>query len=505
MFKRFLPIAFGTLFSAMLINGGCTKLDTTTLGSDLIPAVDNIHTFDTTLDIITTQGYFNDSFKIFKSENNVLGYISNDPQFGQTEANIFLQPKPTFYPFYFGNARDTLVGVDSVVLALNFNGSWGDTTKLQTLKVFEIKDADFGDSAFKFRTINYQPTLGMEVGSRIIDIRKLSQKVIIANGKDSVTNQIRIKLSDDYRNTLFGRDSLLMSPSDNNAFRNDSLFRKKFYNGLAVKSGGDANALMYINLSDPKTRLEVHFRKKNAGTGKLDTVYTSLTISTNDFSTILPSATSNYIKRTWSNNVLNPLASELYLQTGPGTFANLSIPGLGNLNNRIVHRAEISVEQIPEDFITDSIFSVPPYLYLDLKDTGATKFKPLYFDLNPNTTYDPDFKSGFPYFPGTGEIDYSYFGGFARKRINAVGQSVYYYDLNVTRYVQQLVTKRTPNYEMRLFAGFRIFYPQFGTAAQPVNAITLDNPLAFGRIKVKSGSHPDPKVKMRMRIIYSRL
>jgi Domain of unknown function (DUF4270) len=505
VFKRFLPATFGTIFIALLIGVGCTKLDTTTLGSDLIPAVDNIHTFDTTLDIITTQGYFNDSFKIFKNENNVLGYIGNDPLFGQTEGNIFLQPKPTFYPYYFGNARDSLIKVDSVVLCLSFNGSWGDTTKLQTLRVFEIKDADFGDSAFKFRTINYQPILGSEVGSRTIDIRTLGQKVVIANGKDSVTNQIRIKLSDVFANTLFGRDSLLNSPTDNNAFRNDSLFRKKFYNGLAVKSGGDANALMYINLSDPKTRLEVHFSKKNLTTAKIDTVYNSLTISTNDFSTILPSATSNYIKRTWSSNVLNPLASELYLQTGPGTFANLSIPGLAGLDNRIVHRAEISVEQIPENSVTDSIFSVPPYLYLDLKDTGVTKWKPIYFDLNPNTTYDPDFKSGFPYYPGNGEIDYGYFGGYARKRINAVGQSVYYYDLNVTRYVQQLVTKRTPNYEMRLFPGVRIFYPQFGTATAPVSAIPLDNPLAFGRIKIKSGSHPDPKVKMRMRIIYSRL
>lgn len=505
MLKRFLPVAFGSFFIATLISGGCTKLDTTTLGSDLIPVVDNIHTFDTTLSIITTQGYFNDSFKIFKSENNVLGYINNDLLFGQTEANLFLQPKPTFFPYFFGNAADSLIKVDSVVLCLSFNGSWGDTTKLQTLRVFEIKDSDFGDSAFKFRTINYQPNLGTEVGSRIIDIRTLAQKVVIANGKDSVTNQIRIKLSDNYRNTLFGRDSLKISPTDNNAFRNDSLFRKKFYNGLAVKSGGDANALMYIKLADPKTRVEVHFSKKNITTGKVDTVYSSLTISTNDFSTILPSATSNYIKRTWSNNVLNPLASELYLQTGPGTFANLSIPGLSNLNNRIIHRAQISIEQIPENPLTDSIFSVPPYLYLDLKDTGATKWKPLYFDLNPNTAYDPDFKSGFPYFPGSGEIDYAYFGGFARKKINAVGQSVYYYDLNVTRYVQQLVTKRTPNYEMRLFPGVRIFYPQFGTAAVPVSAVSLNNPLAFGRIKIKSGSHPDPKVKMRMRIIYSKL
>jgi hypothetical protein len=502
--KRFLPISLLSYFFVVVINWGCTKLDTTNLGSDLIPAVDNVHTFDTTLDITSTQGYFNDSFKIFKSENQVLGYISNDPQFGQTEANIFLQPKPSFYPFYFGNAGDTLVGVDSVVLCLSYSGAWGDTSQLQDLKVYEINDQEFADSVFKFKKIDYQPVLGNEIGSRTIDIRRLADKVIIANGKDSVTNQIRIKLSDAYRDALFGRDSSKISPTNNNAFFNDSLYRK-FYNGLAVKSGGAANALMYINLTDTKTRLEVHLRKKNTGTGKLDTVYNSLSIATNDFATLLPSATSNYIKRTLSSNVTNPSASELYLQTGPGTFASLKIPGLAGLSNRIVHRAQINIEQIPENDLYDSLFSVPPYLYLDLLDTGTTKWKPLYFDLNPNTTYDPDFKSGFPYFPGNGEIDYTYFGGLARKRINAIGKSVYYYDLNITRYVQQMVTKGTPNYEMRLFPGFRILYPQYSTSTFAVSAIPLNNPLAYGRIKIKSGSYPDPQLKMRLRIIYSKL
>ena len=82
------------------------------------------------------------------------------------------------------------------------------------------------------------------------------------------------------------------------------------------------------------------------------------------------------------------------------------------------------IEQIPEDYITDSIFSVPPYMYIDLKDTGTQKWKPIYKDLNPNSMYDPDFKSGFPYFPGSG-IDYSYLGAVASKRMNAIGPVSY--------------------------------------------------------------------------------
>ena len=508
MFKKFLPLSLLTYFVIVVVNWGCTKLDTTTLGSDLIPAVDNVNTFSTTLDIFSTQGQFQDSFKISKGENNVLGYISDDPLFGKTEANLFLQLKPGFYPYYFGSAGDTLLAMDSVVLCLSYNGSWGDTTRPQQLSVFKVTDPQFGDSVFQFRKINYQPAIGASIGTRTIDISRLPKDTIkIGVAKEPVLNQIRIKLDNAYANELWSKDSTRIGP--NNALFRDSLFRK-FNRGFAVKSGGSANALMYINLLDSKTRLEIHFRKKNSGTGKLDTIFNSFTLSTIDGATMIPSATANYIKRDYAGSELaNPDPSAIYLQTGPGTFANLRIPGLDTFKNtnRIIHRAQISIEQIPGDVRLDSIFSVPTYMYIDLVDTGSAKWKPIYYDLNPNVRYDPDDKSGFGYFPNTGEIEYGYFGGYARKKNNAVGQSVYYYDINVSRYLQQTITSRGPNYAMRLFPGFRIQYPQYPIVFFPPNGLSLNNPLAFGRIKVKSGSFPDPdkKVKMRMVVIWSKV
>jgi Domain of unknown function (DUF4270) len=505
VFKRILPITLLGYLCVVTTNWGCSKLDTTTLGSDLIPAVDNVNTFSTTLDIETTQGEFTDSFKILRAENHALGYISGDPLFGQTEASVFVQLKPSFYPFNFGNAGDTLLGVDSVVLCLAYTGaSWGDTSAAaeQILNVFQVNDQNFANDIFKFRTVSTPTDVFPTVlGSSRVIIRKLKDTIKIANGKDSLINQIRIKLNSSFATQLWG-DTGIGRP-----LYSDSLFRKA-YNGFAIKAGGSsANALMYVSLTDAKTRLEVHYKKKTKGTGFEDTTSTSFVISTADNATMLPSASYNYIKRT-HNPFTDPNA--LYLQTGPGTFANLKIKGLDTLAlmNRIVHRAQISVEQIPDlaNPMLDSIFSVPSYLYLDLIDSVTpAKWKPLYYDLNPATTYDPDNKTGFPYFPGTGVIDYGYFGGFARKRVNAVGEKVYYYDLNVTRYLQQIVTRKTRLYDMRLFAGFRTQYPQYGNVASPTTPISLDNPLAYGRIKVKSGAYPDPKVKMRMTIIWSKV
>lgn len=498
MHKRFLPIALAGAFFVFIINWSCTKLDTTTLGSDLIPAVDNIHTFSETISINSTQGYFNDTTEVLPTENHALGKINNDPLFGTTEANLFFQVKPKTYPYFFGNVGDTLIAADSVVLCLSYKGAWGDSNAVQTLEVREIVDDNFRDSVYSARNVNYQAMTGSLLGSLSVAPKDLATKVYFANRKDSSTNQVRIKLSDAFRDYLFSRDTV-SSNTTTNAFKNDSLFRRSF-NGFAVKAiGTSSNALMYISLADAATRLEVHFRKKTAGTGKLDSVYNSLFGSAGNGLNIAPSGTANNIIRnragTPSHNNVSP--TEHYLQTSPGTFVNLSIPGLTGMTNRIIHRAQITIEQIPDNAVYDGIFTVPPFLYLDLKDSTATpNWKPVYFDLNPSTHYDPDFKTGFPFFPNGG-IDFNYFGGNAKTKTGPAGK-INYYEFNITRYVQQLVTKQKTNYAMRLWAPYNITYPQYSKVIIPYS-----NPVAYGRVKIGSGSNPD--YKMRLTIIYSNV
>ena len=509
MFKRLLPAALTGYIFLVIVNWGCTKLDTTTLGSDLIPVVDNVHTFADTLDVITTQGIFDDTFKITRSESNVLGLITEDNLFGGSEGQLFLQFKPQkSFPFYFGNAGDSIVGVDSVVLCLAYSGFWGDSTKPMQLEVQKINQQGFVDSPNFYRTIKYQPGLYPDViGTKTLEIQKLKDTIRLRG--DSVINQIRIKLSDSYAAQLISQDSVTGSPK--NGFLNDSLFRR-FQNGFSVKAI-TGNSLMYINLTDAKTRLEVYFRsKKVTTTGALDTAMNSFRINTSNLT--FPSATSNYVKRTFTPEVTNPSTPSLYLATGPGTFANLSIPQLDTIgnamgtHNRIVHRAEIYMEQEPDLAfpLRDSIFSAPTYMYLDLVDTGATKWKALYYDLSPNEPYDPDFKrAGYPYYPGSGGVDFNYFGGYARTRYNYVGEKVVYYALNTTRHVQQILSKGTPNYTMRLYPAYEVYYPQYTTASSVASAIPYSNPLAFGRIRLKGGNYPDKLRKVRMVIIWSKI
>jgi hypothetical protein len=127
----------------------------------------------------------------------------------------------------------------------------------------------------------------------------------------------------------------------------------------------------------------------------------------------------------------------------------------------------------------------------------ANKWKPVYFDMNTSEPYDPDYKSNFPYIPS--QINYEYFGGYRRTKNDPLtGSLIKYYTFNISRYVQQIVTDHTRSYDFRLYAPFNLSYPQYSTAFIPYG-----NNIAFGRVRIGSGSNPN--YRLRLRIISSKL
>ncbi|MEO6491111.1 MAG: DUF4270 family protein, partial [Ferruginibacter sp.] len=462
---RILSLALICFLGLIFLNYGCTKLDTTTLGGDVLPEVDNINTFADTFFVTTTQGDYEqiDSTLLANTDNHVLGMINSDILFGKTTANLYLQLKPTSFPFGFG-AKDSIIGVnaglDSVVLCLSYQGSYGDTNILQQLQVYEINDNVFKDSAYP---TNYEPAVGNLLKTTSVDIRTLSDVIRYTHIKDSATNQIRIRLDPGlFTDRLYASDSSLGTAGGNHAFVNDSIFRKEFQGfGIKAISG---NALMYINLADTNTKLEVHYRRRSAD-NKVDTLYSSFKFRTftsvSGTTTFKSSTRANYIKRERTSLADNPLPGEIYLQSQPGTYANLHVDSFTGYSNRIIHRADLTIEQIPGDLMQDSIFAAPNYLYLDLKDTGAVNtYKPIYIDLNPSIPYDPDNSAN--YYPG-GNPDLDYFGGFARRKTGPFGGSIIYYNINISRYVQRMVKTGGYNFDMRLFAPSKLHYRQYNS------------------------------------------
>ena len=518
----------------------CTKLDTTLLGEDLV-TVDNVNTKADTLEVTTSQGIFsnipgfNDSTLQGKSDNQILGNV-NEPYFGTTEASIFVQFKPSFFPYYFGNAGDTVksnpsAGLDSVFLCLSPRAIWGDSSSAsapQNLEVFAVSDNLFRDKPDSLFGLTYQPLFtGLLLGSISLTPNTLKNWYYFgkASNRDSITNQIRIKLSTAAANSLFNtlylQDTAVSSM--NNGLANDSVFRRK-YNGFRIKSTSVGGALYAVNLNDVKTRLEFHYHKVS-NTGVKDTVVTGFNMQPNGnvFTGVnSPSSVTNYIKRTYaaaaSPIITGATTTNAYLQSAPGTYINVKVPRLTAMRNgkdKIIHRAFLQIDQ--NDAPNPTKFTPPPFLYLDLKDSAiANRFKPLYFDLNSSINYNPDATFVSPlYHPyPTNNINQNEFGGRALTRVDG-GVSFTRYEINVTRYVQHIIANNFFNYEMRVFAPYNYSYNQY-LGSQYI--IPFYNPLASGSIRVGAGVlatptslDPSPAVlstlprRMKLIIIYSEV
>ena len=501
MQRKFLFVLAGLAY-VVIFNLNCTKIDTTQLGGEILPAVDNVYTFADTLFIDASREPLDeDSIKINLSEPHLLGNINNDPIFGKTKADIFVQLKPSFFPFYFGNPSDTInpffnpkTHFDSAFICLSYSGFYGDSSKPQHFKVYQLDEGTTNFSDTISHSLNFQPDRPLTnlIGEATIYQPDLKNYVYLKTSKkDSITRQIRIKLNSSFLNAIQLGDTV--SNSSFNFFNSDSIF-KKAYRGFAIVADGtnSANGLFYINLTDSATRLEVHYVAGYAN--KLDTTFSSFKLSNGNFFNVTASASANYVRRDTSASEFprSPDPTALYIQSSPsGSAVRLKVPGLSGMTNRIIHRAEIIVEQIAGSTGND-VFSAPQYLYLDLIDSGKTrKYKPIYYDLNNTQSYDPDnFISFFP----TQGIDQNYFGGFKRVMEDGLGIRAYY-NFNVTRYVQSLVTKGGINYNFRLFAPYNIYY--YGLK------LPYKNNLAYGRVKIGNGNNA--KYRLRMRIIYSKI
>lgn len=483
-----------TIFSA------CTKFDTTDLGADLIPVVDNINTFADTLDVVATQGAFlQDTTRLGVSELHVIGNINNDPLFGKTSANIYLEFKPTFFPYYWGVAKDTInstlnpkTGFDSVVLCLSYKGFYGDSTKPQTFKVYEIDKLNPNFKYDSIYNINHQPNLDpVLLGQTTFTPSNLNNYTVFKNRIDSTNYQIRIKLDDAFLNKLITLDS-----SDNGGLHSDSLY-KSIFKGLAIVAEGNATSagLCYINITDAQTRMEVHFRRKKEGSTAttVDTTFNSFFVSSFTSTNLTKSATANYIHRDYTGSEILAGGSNqsIYIQTAPGTFANLRIPELSTFPNSVIHLAELIVEGNENINLT---YPAPDFLYLDAKDTGtAVRYQPIPLDLNPNSFYDPT-STGATVYPSAG-IDFNHFGGPKLSKFDQSGNPINYYRFNIGRYVQNVVTNGALNYQLRLYAPYNIYYNTYG--------IPFSNRLAFGRIKLGDGNNATHK--LRLRVVYSKI
>jgi hypothetical protein len=467
-------IAF--ISTGLIIYTSCTKVDTTDLGNNLIPAVDNVHTFDTVIEVQTDNLLYSDTTRLYGQQPLALGVIGDDPVFGNTRSSIYLSLSPASFGTYPFVKKDT-VAIDSVVLSLTYSALYGDSMSSQRFEVFQIDpSSNFGDSANYLISRPEFPVVNSAIGSKTVNFHTLNDSIYYVNVKDTVktVNELRIPLDVNFARMFVNYDTSVQ-------YKNDTNFRKNF-RGLAVKVNEGAspvkNALAYFNLTGGNTKLTFYCRVQN--NGKTDTIAPAFTFSGH---------MANLIRRTpghdYQNYLNTPGTSDdkVFLQSAPGSYGFIKIPGLENMSNRTIHRAELIMEKIPS--AQDNFYTPPPVMFIE--------------GINP---------AGDSAFTIRGDFVVTNQGlGYDLASLDGVYRNDKYI-FNLSRYVQSIVTRKLRNYGLRIYAPF-VTKPYFETltgvaqAFPPNFYLFINTPIASGRVVVGGGSHPEKK--MRLRIIYSKI
>ncbi len=478
-YRSLLKVLVLFFFIAFLSN--CTKIKGTDIGADLLPPIDNIVTFDTTFEVVASTYVTPDSLlpRLGRDINGnagqfILGHVSNDPQFGKTTASIFFELKPASYPFYFEAVADSLY-LDSAVLCLRWTSTFGDSNALQTINVHRVTEKLKSDSAyFTNKSVQY----GELIGTKTFSPSVLNDSLFLF--RQSLNNQLRIKLNNNFARALLSFDTTGVSP-----YKSDSLYRD-FLKGFALvpqTSGSNANALMSFAMSDTATQLRLYYRYKKAGVS--DTTFKNFI-----FNNGIPGAAANQIVHSYTGSEISQHLgtkprgdSLLYIQSAPGTYSMLKIPGLDEFKqkkgNVMVHLAQLSMQEATTPGRRQNIFQTPEYLYTEIFDSTNKKFIPFLSD-------------GFV----NGKFESLLFGGMRKYSSDNAGQYLSSYNMNLTRYLQGIITRNDPNFQLRLSAPYSIRYEDLYIT------FALNN-LSRGNVVLGGGNHSTKKMKFR--VVYSKL
>ena len=474
LLKGLLPI----LMLAAVI--GCTKVKNTDIGADLLPDIDNVNTFDTTLSVSVENFYTPDSLlpKMTRTYSGaigefVLGHLANDPMFGSTTASMYYELKPSEYPFTYQASRDSLY-IDSVVLSLKWKYTFGDTNGVQTIDVYRVNEFIRPDSSYpitasaSYDELMSSITFSPSILDDSVNLRTYKTKDIL-----------RIPLKKSFGKVLLSWDTIsLKSP-----LKNDSLFRE-YYKGFALvpQKLNSANSLMTFDMDDTTTNLRLYYQYVKDG--KRDTVYKTFTFNNLKLGGAINQITRKYEGSESSSYITKKQKDSLvYIQTAPGTYANIKLPAIDAFKkkkgNVIIHLAELSMQEVVTPARRSEIFTPPPFLYLEAYDSA-------------NNYYIPFVSDGF----NAGTFDPPTFGGMKKLTVDPLGNIVSRYEMNITRYLQGIITRNSPNLAFRLTAPYNVYY-------KDLNVSFNLNHLCRGGVTLGGGSHPTQRMKLR--VVYSKL
>lgn len=280
-----------------------------------------------------------------------------DPIFGRVQSQLYTQYKLNALPGPFNSSYT----VDSVILNLDYAGSYGRIDKLrgeQHIGVFEItEDLDETGTYYSDDTLTGVSTTPL--GEKIFTPDLLND---IRLPYDTLDTSMRIKLDKSLGERIVASDSL----NDNESFSND-------FKGLAVRSlrnmvAPDFGGILFIDINSQDSRLELYYHTDE------DTLNYLFNINNNN-------AVYTQVSHQFSTEVADAISGgypageeKLYVQSLAGTRIRINFPHLRNLNNLgavAVNKAEI-VLPVDENSLDD--FGLPPILTVNSINAGDSAF-----------------------------------------------------------------------------------------------------------------------------------
>lgn len=398
----------------VLIFWGC-KNEINDLGKDLLLPGDLVQVRKFSEKNIKAYTVTDGNQRTDEPEFNLLGTF-NDPLFGKTIADFACQFRIDTFPDHSNFAEP-----DSLVLYLLYKQIYGDTVTPQKFKVYELA-SDLSLDGKYYQDVNLKSLAKPEVLAEKNYVSKFKLDSLTnkygstkAAPKDTVYQEVAIKLNTSLLNKLWAADSLTMS--DNDRFT-------RFFKGLYLEVGdlNEGGSLMKVYGSTYAPQIVLYFHNSEK-----DSLTYSYRVSKN--AARVSRFAHDYSNTAFAANLdkTDVQDSLIYLQTTGGLRTKILIPNLATWSDSTdfaINKAEL-------------VFQV------DSTITDLTKFLP--GEQLVLTAIDKDGKE---YFPSDLAFSSLYYGGI----YNSTDKT---YRFNIAKHLQEVIEKKKENHGFYLSTAFR--------------------------------------------------
>lgn len=320
-----------TFFSLMLLTQACKKKE--------FPVGENSISTEELLASGAVDTFELETFSILKdstiSSSTLFGMLGsyNDPVFGTFNSEIYTQFRLSGFNPDFGNLAG--ITVDSLVLALEYGGHYGDKGT-QTVEVFELDEDIYDDSTYyTFTEKNVKSSFGSNSGDLVRP--GYSNQYFDVNhttvvGNDTLTgSQLRIQL-----HPSLGKRLIIDAMSGAGYFADNDAFLN-YFKGLKIRVNNGSQApseggIFYFKLTDPDSKMILYYRENGIA-------------KSFDFLINSSCAHFNHVNITNTSEVTSTLddavaGADVFYAQACGIRGAIRIPGLSNIPKKsVIHKA----------------------------------------------------------------------------------------------------------------------------------------------------------------------